>query len=342
MVKSRSVGTAVLAVATLLGAGASAGMLLRPAGVPYELQAAKDVTSVPVGHEDVTDERTVKIALVTSAAPPLILGLAGRVTSTACAPGTPLSSGQVVAQLNDTPVIALATSAPLYRDLAENAEGDDVKSLQRELARLGYQVETNGKYGPKTVAAVKKLQKAAGTAEPDGVLVAGRVLWLSAPSVVPETCELVQGSFVAPGQTFAKVPVRLTAVAVQSQPKNLTPGERVIDVFGVQGPLGADGKATDGEFLREVAAKPEYRALGEADKQADLTGTLTLKKPVPALKVPPGALFAVDGDSGCVQSGPAVHKVQIVGSRLGATLVKTAEPITTVELGSAITSASCG
>ncbi|MEU5257352.1 peptidoglycan-binding domain-containing protein [Amycolatopsis sp. NPDC021455] len=340
--KSRSVGTAVLAAATLLGAGASAGTLLRPAGVPYELQAAKEVTSVPVGHEDVTDERTVKISLVTSPAPPLILGLGGRVTSTACAPGTPLKSGQVVARLNETPVIALATSAPLYRDLAENTEGDDVESLQRELARLGHKIEADGKYGPKTVAAVKKLQKAAGIAKPDGVLVAGQVLWLSAPSVAPETCELVQGAFVTPGQTFAKVPARLTAVAVQAKPKNMTPGERIIDVFGVQGPLGADGNATDGEFLREVVAKPEFRALGDAEKPADLTATLILKKPVPALKVPPGALFAVDGDSACVQSGRTVHKVQIVGSRLGATLVKAAEPITTVELGSAITSASCG
>lgn len=341
MVKSRSVGTAVLAAATLLGAGAATGALLRPADTPYELQAAKDVTSAPVGREEVTDERTVKISVQRTPAPPLIIGLSGRVTSTACRPGAELKSGQVVARINETPVIALATASPLYRDLAEGAEGDDVKALQRELARLGNKVETNGKYGPKTTAAMKKLQKAAGVAAPDGKVAAGGVLWLSAPSVVPDTCELVQGAFVSPGQIFAKVPARLTAITVKSMPENIAAGERVIDVFGVQGPFSADGTATDPEFLRAVTATQEYRALEAAEKESDLTAILSLKEPVRALKVPPGALFAVEGDTGCVQMDGRALPVKIVGSRLGATLVSTDVPLTKVDLGSAITRNSC-
>ena len=340
---SRSVGTAVLAAAVLLGAGGMAGFLLRPSAAPAELQTAADLTSAPVGHEELTDERTVKISLKRSAAAPLLAGLAGRVTSTACRAGEPLESGRVVARIDATPLIALATSTPLFRDLAEGAKGDDVKALQRELARLGYPVTASGTFDARTTAAVKKLKKKSGMDSPDGTVVAGQFLWLPAPSVVPDSCELVPGAFTAPGQSFAKVPAALTAIVVSAMPAGVTPGPRLMRVFGVSGPLGDDGTATDPGFLAKVAVTREYRQAAESDKDAELTAVVTLKDPVRTLKVPPGAVFGVEGDSGCVQSEAKAYPVKIVGSRLGATLVTPREEAPSrVALGASITLKSCG
>jgi peptidoglycan hydrolase-like protein with peptidoglycan-binding domain len=342
-VKSRFAGTAVLAAVTLISTGGATGFLLRPATAPKELQAATEVTSAPVGREELTDERTVKISLKRSSAPPLVVGFGGRVTATSCKAGNALRSGQAVARINNTPLIALATSAPLYRDLSQGDKGDDIKALQRELIRLGYDVKANGTYDSQTSAAVKKLQKAAGVDSPDGKIAFGEILWLPAPSVVPDSCELVQGAYVSSGQTYAKAPAQLTAIVVDSIPPSTVAGERVMSVMGVTGPLNKDGSATDAKFLRKVAGTQEYRLVEASDKAPDLTAVIALKAPLQTLKVPPGALFGVDGDGGCVQSGAKAYPVKIVGSRLGATLVTPkGDAPADVNLGSSITLSSCG
>jgi len=339
----RSVGTAAIAAVTLLSTGGATAFLLRPAAAPAELRSATEVTAAPVGREELGDERTVKISLRRTAAPPLLIGFAGRVIATSCRPGEALTSGRAVARINDVPLIALATSAPLYRNLSSGSEGADVAALQRELARLGYAVTVTGEYGARTAAAVKKLKKASGVAKPSGSVDFGQILWLPAPSVVPDSCELAPGQYVSAGHTYAKVPARLVAVAVESKPPNAVAGARVITVMGVTGPLGKDGvTATDPALLRGIAATQEYRMLVASEKDEDLSAVVTLKDPLPALKVPPGALFAVDRDRGCVQSGEKAYPVKIVGSRLGATLVTMAgEAPRTVNLGRSLTAESC-
>lgn len=336
-------GTAVLAGVTLLSTGGATGFLLRPATTPETLQSATEVTSAPVGREELVDERTVKISLQKSSAPPLVVGFGGRVTATSCKAGKALRSGQAVARINNTPLIALATSTPLYRNLTRGDKGDDVKALQRELIRLKHMVNGSGTFDRRTAAAVKKLQQAAGVDRPDGTIDAGKILWLPASSVVPDSCELVQGAYVSSGQTYAKAPARLTSIVVDSMPRSAVAGERVIELMGVTGPLNEDGTATNAQFLGKVAGTQEYRLVEASDKEPELTAVITLKDPLQTLKVPPGALFGVNGDNGCIQSGAKAYAVKIVGSRLGATLVATTDDAPTdVNLGSSITLDSCG
>ncbi|HET9517045.1 MAG TPA: peptidoglycan-binding domain-containing protein [Actinoplanes sp.] len=338
----RIAGTAVLAAMTLIGTGSATGFLLRPASAPQELTAATEVTAAPVGRERLADERTVKVSLRTMAAAPLVVGFAGRVTASACRPGTPLRSGRPVARINATPLIALATTTPLYRDLSRGDRGRDVRALQHELVRLGRSTATDGRYGWSTEQAVRKLQKASGVADPDGKIAHGKILWLPAASVTPQSCELVRGASVSAGSTVAKVAPQLTGVSVTSMPANLTAGARRIRLLGVTGALRDDGTAGDPAFLRKVAATREYRLIQASGKEPDLTATISLHKPVETVKIPPGALFAVDGDTGCVQSGATAYRVTIVGSRLGATLVTLREPApASVALGSAVTATGC-
>jgi peptidoglycan hydrolase-like protein with peptidoglycan-binding domain len=337
------VGTAVLATVTLLSTGGATGFLLRPATAPRELRTATEVTSAPVGREEFTDEHTVKISLKKSPAPPLVVGFDGRVTATSCKAGEALKSGQAVARINNTPLIALATSAPLYRNLSQGDKGDDVKAVQRELIRLGYKVDAAGTFDRQTTVAVKELQKAAGVDRPDGTITSGQILWLPASSVVPDSCDLVQGAYVSSGQTYAKAPAQLTSIVVKSIPPNAVAGERVVQVMGVTGALNKNGTVTDAEFLGKVAGTQEYRLIEASDKDPELTAVITLKDRLQTLKVPPGALFGVDRDSGCVQSGARAYPVKIVGSRLGATLVApTGDAPAHVNLGSSISLNSCG
>ncbi len=332
--------TAVLAGLTLLGTGGATGFLLRPAPAPEQLRGAAEVRSAPVGQEQLTDDRTVKISLTRSTPPPLVVGLAGRVTSTSCRPGRALTSGQAVARIGDTPLIALATAVPLHRDLARGDKGDDVRALQRELRRLGRDVGVTGRYDKRTAAAVKAVQKAAGVAKPDGKLTTARILWLSAAQVTPTSCDLVQGGYASAGQAFGKAPARLTAVSAESMPAGLVPGDREIRVLGVAGPLGDGGTATDPAFLDKITMTPGYRLLEASGKDAELTATVALRTPIATAKVPPGALYGVDGAAGCVESGTATYPVTIVGSRLGATLVTGNVPAQ-VDLGADIAAEEC-
>jgi peptidoglycan hydrolase-like protein with peptidoglycan-binding domain len=342
-VKRRSARGVLLAGVILLGSGGALRLALTPAAAPAELQAAAEVTSAPVGREDLTDEHTVKVVVRQDPAPHLVIGSGGRVTASRCAPGKVLASGRVVARLDGTPLMALATSVPLYRSLGRGHEGDDVKALQRELVRLGYAVEVDGVFDLATLAAVKALQRAAGVDRPNGVIDPGKILWLPAPSVVPDACGLAVGAYVSPGHTYAEVPARLSSIVVESMPPNLVPGERNIRLAGITGPLDADGTATDAKFLDKVAGTREFRLVEETGKASDITATIELRKPIRTLKVPPGALFAVDRNAGCIQSGAQAYAVKIMGSRLGATLVVAkGEAPASVNLGSTITLNSCG
>ena len=327
----RFAGTAILAGLTLLGTGGATGFLLRPATAPEQLRAASDVTSAPVGHEQLTDERTVKISLVRSAPPPIVVGVAGRVTATSCRPGSPITSKATLARIGDTPLIALATDVPLHRDLAKGDKGADVKALQKALG-----VTVTGTYDRATANAVRKQLK-----RTDGTVAVGQIVWLPAESVTPTSCELIEGAYISSGQAYAKAPARLTAITTDSLPANLVPGDRELRVMGVRGPIGADGAATDEKFLGKVTESREYRMLEASGKDAELTATIALTEPLETAKVPPGALFGVQKDKGCVESGATAYPVTIVGSRLGATLVTGKVP-EAVDLGPAIEAQRCG
>lgn len=78
--------------------------------------------------------------------------------------------------------VAAPTAAHLGdRALRAGASGPDVKELQKALTSAGFQVETDGEFGPGTVQAVKRFQRAArlqtsGTVGPKTVLALKRAL----------------------------------------------------------------------------------------------------------------------------------------------------------------------
>lgn len=79
----------------------------------------------------------------------------GIVTRAGVRAGAAISSGDLVAVLDERPVFAMAGTIPTYRDLGPGAVGDDVKQLQISLAALGYyDYDADGKYEKGTARAV--------------------------------------------------------------------------------------------------------------------------------------------------------------------------------------------
>ncbi|MFC4561072.1 peptidoglycan-binding protein [Nocardiopsis mangrovi] len=336
----RSWTTALLAAAALLSAGAGAGYLLRPAEVPSGLAASGGQATAPVTVEEFADERTVQVAFQVTPASTLEIGLSGRVTTTDCAAGAELVSGEAVATIGATPLIALATEIPLYRDLEAGDRGGDVQSLQRELARLGYAVGDDGVFGRPTAVAVRDLLESAGVRDPEGEIASDQILWLPSPTSVLDACEAPLGMTVGGGAPFGTVPGGLDRIRVDAMPSGAVAGDRTIDVFGIRGPMSEEGEVTDRDFLDEVEDTAEFAEFMSAEEA--VTAEISLAEPLRALKVPPGAVFGIDGDSACVESDGTAHPVRIVGSNLGATLVVLDGPVPAdVSLGSAIRSDSC-
>lgn len=71
--------------------------------------------------------------------------------------GDDVRPGTVVAVVSDRPVIVVQMAVPMHRSLSPGDEGPDVGRLQYMLASLGYEVETDGRYGPVTQEAVRRL-----------------------------------------------------------------------------------------------------------------------------------------------------------------------------------------
>lgn len=312
----------------------------RPAAVPATLAAPATPRSVPVTVQTFPDERTVAVRLDVSPVAALAAPRSGRVTSTSCRPGVAVRSGTALARIDERPVLALHTSVPLYRTLSAGSKGPDVRALQAEARRLGHPVTVDGRFGPGTARAVKGLQKRSGMTDPKGSLDPADVVWLPSPSVVPDKCDAVLGAAVGPGTALATVPGRLTAVRA-SLPADAR-GARVLEVFGATARVPASGVVTAPAFLRAVEGSDDYASYLSSGATDKLTGSLRLAAPIRALKVPPAAVFGIEGDLACVESGARVIPVTIVGSGLGASLVTTtAAAPRSVDVGTAVSARTC-
>jgi hypothetical protein len=87
--------------------------------------------------------------------------------------------GRTLFKVDGTPVVLMDGTLPAYRSLAAGVDdGDDVRQLERGLARLGYDPGlVDDHYSSSTAAAVKRWQKAIGV-ETTGRVELGRVVFL--------------------------------------------------------------------------------------------------------------------------------------------------------------------
>ncbi|RUR01106.1 peptidoglycan-binding domain-containing protein [Labedella endophytica] len=317
----RALGAVLVAlvVAFAIGVGIAA-IVVAPAS-PQALETPDTITAVPVGVQPFDDARSVDVGFSLGSATTLTSPGDGRVTRFACAAGDSIRSGESLLAIDGSPVLTLSTRVPLWRDLVEEDTGDDVRALQQELARLGEPVTVDGILGTETLDALERRFRAIGDTEVLEAITAMRILWIPSPSVAIDACELGTGASVAVGEPLATLAAGLAAATVEQLPDDLVPGERVLVVDGERLPLTSDGIVTDTAALATLTSSSSLReaVLGEA---TSFTASMELAEPVDISVVPPSAVVAIDGATGCVVAGDVARPVDIVGSQLGQTLVR--------------------
>lgn len=269
--------------------------------------------------------------------PPRILapqGLTGTVTSVQVAAGDPISSGQVLLQVDGRPVVALATAAPLWRSITDDSTGPDVADLGAALADLGYldRGAVRERVLPSLKTAVARFGNDRGLAVPpdDAVLDASVLAWLPSDGfVVGEVPDDLVPASPAPGggQVLATGRSPLASATVVSPegagPDGPTPlpGPAVLVVDGKRLVLDAEGRAV--QHLDHLAALVEPGA-------ERITGVVReLAEALSTFRLPAGAVIVgVDGGT-CVlrPSGEIVRVVVVTG---GPGTVDVAEPVGTV------------
>lgn len=183
----------------------------------------------------------------------------------------------------------------------------------------------------------------------DGTLALADTMWIPENAVAVDEWTATTGSMVTGGTAIGKIPGALTKLTVKNGAA--VGQDRTISMYGVNGILPADStEITDAEFLRNVSASETFQSMDMQTKKAGLDATVALKEPLQVLRVPAGAVFGIDGSSGCIV--PKSHnasntpaKVTIVGSELGVSLVQTQDAdvsaIANVEIGSGLNGLVC-
>lgn len=333
-----------ISLVAAVSAGILGGLLLRPDTTPSEFQQAQDLQTVPVSTGTFADPRTVAVAFMTTPERTLQLGGSGTLTSSECAPGGGIISGSVVTRVDELPILALSTSVPLFRDLTAGDEGTDVIALRQELARLGFEVDPTGSYSPAVTRAVAKLQKQLGFPDPDGSLRRAEIAWIPETTVIAASCDGIVGNAIDPTTAFATIAGGLSNVRVGQDASTMKPipGERRLMLFGAAGLIDSDGAVRDPDFIRTIADSSEYKlSLAKSSQEHIQTGTSELVTPVDVFRVSPSAVFGIEGQTGCVQSGDEVVPVSLVGSSLGVTSFTSDRSLTTANIAASITAEGC-
>jgi peptidoglycan hydrolase-like protein with peptidoglycan-binding domain len=313
----------VLAVAAvgLVALGLVCGMLIAPAPAPRSLAANDGPRSLPVSTEQFDDVRSIRVTPVLTPEISLDVADSGRVTRSSCAVGSPIDSGSAPFTIDNRPVIALATSMPLWRDLSLRASGDDVLALQTELARLGYAVTLDAKFGKSTAAAVAAIQKLAGAAEPLGSLQAQSVMWLPSPQVLVGSCDVALGDRVS-AATLVTVAGSLAELKVTDDLQGAALGARALEYNGIEAMIDDDGRVLDPAFLLAIAASAELDFALSDQGSGDLALDSHLVEPVEVVIVPPASLFELEADgAACIIADGKPRSVRVVSSALGTTMI---------------------
>lgn len=315
------VGVAALAGIMLVALGAAAGVVVSTSATPASLGSAAPVELVPVSERELIDRRAVEVMLTIGGNTSVVTPTSGRVTAWSCAPGTDLTSGQSSLSVDGVRTLNLATAVPLWRDLEPGLSGEDVAALQSELARLGYRVTVDGTVGSSTLDATADLFALAGDPDPDrGAIRAARVLWLPATTATVSTCDSSTGGIVSAGEPVATLAGTLTDAAVARFPVDAVPGERILEIDGVGVPVDAEGRVASPEALTTIAGSDSFQQAVRGE-ESSLQGRLALATPVTVSAVPPGALYDLVGQTGCLLVDGLPAAVEVVGSELGQTFV---------------------
>ena len=191
--------------------------------------------------------------------------------------GRTLRAGDVAYRVDEEPVVLLTGPVPLYRELADGVDdGSDVRQLERNLRRLGYDPGTvNEEFTGYTEAAVEALQEDHGLDE-TGVVSAAQFVVLPEPIRVG-AAQADPGATLVPGTPTPLYDATSTRRVVTI---DLDPSDESLVEVGVGATVTLpDGSTLEAEVseVGTVATPAEAESESEeATAEATLPVTLTL------------------------------------------------------------------
>lgn len=321
--RPRSAGVLLLLLG--IGVGLSVGALLVPTRMPAALIAENGPDSfelVPVEYSDPTEATLILDGFGTFAASSRV---AGTVTRLKCVAGQELASGTSPLSVDGEPILALHLETPPWRSITFGTSGDDVRALQKELGRLGYEVDPSGTWREDTRRAVLEMLDSVGIKDNQGVLDPSMLVYLPSASETISKCNVRAGDTVEPGLTLLEFSPKPSLLELQWDEAGTASGDRDFVAGEVVVPLTSDLTVPQEQILTVVRLAQQSGVASGGDSNdsnvAKIEGKLVLRKPISAFQVPPPAVV-VDASHACVfDEDLAAHQVAIQGSGLGSTVI---------------------
>lgn len=251
------------------------------------------------------------------------------------APGQVVSEGQVLYQVNGSPVLLLYGQVPAYRSMSEGMSGPDVAELNSALIALGYapggQLRRSLDYfGPVTAAALDRLQSRLGVPQ-DGVLALGQAVFLPAEiRVTALGSGTVLGGTASPGAVVLSASSTTRVITIDldaGQQTEVSVGDRVtitlpdnqntpgtVSSVGTVATVPASGSASGQGSTATITVEvtpDDPAALGTLD-QAPVEVSITTASVPSTLAVPVDALLALAAKGGGEVGGG--YAVEVIGA----------------------------
>jgi len=235
--------------------------------------------------------------------------------------GATVRRGQTLFRVDNTPVVLLYGTLPVYRALGPGTEGDDVKQFERELRHLGFTgftVDTT--YSDSTAAAVKKWQTKLGLTQ-TGSVELGRIRYAAGEMRVA-TQKVAAGDSAPTGEAVLTMTAtaRVVTVNLDVSDQRLARKDTTVAV------TTPDGKKVGGTITKvatiidtsgqdpttkiEVTIALASPVKGFTDAAVDVNFTVAERKDV--LTVPVAALLAL------AEGGYGVQIVEAESTRIVA------------------------
>lgn len=341
-----TVSVFVLLAAVLVSVGLGGGFLLTRSRIPQSLRSSGDAGSMAVSPSSFDDSRSVQLTVTLGSSSTVTSPVSGTVTSSSCTANGTVSSGSAPFGVDATPILALHTATPLYRELSSGTRGDDARALNDALRALGYAAPDSDWFVWDSIAAYNALADSVGarklTADAGWRIDPSYFMWIPADTVTVSECKASVGQQVTAGMEMFVTGAAPVKASLPAKAQDMLSGDRLVSINGqdIAVPEGT-AELADQTAMAAVAGSGEFRlAQLSAGQSPGAGGTLSvtytwrLANPVEAVTVPPSAVYDAQGETACVVADGEPTPVRIIASQLGKTMVSPdgADAFTSVEV----------
>ncbi len=306
--------------------------------------AAAERTTTEVGPATIRPTFTAEGEAIYSPAGTVSAPAAGIITWLA-AEGASVSTNQVLARVDDQPIVLLTGEEPAYRGLATGDEGSDVHQLESALVELGFDpdgtVSVDELFTANTAAMVMRWQEEVGL-ESTGSVSEQSVVFVPVDTVLVRTHVSEVGATVGAGTALFDITTtqRRFTFAVSATDRSTIETGDVVDVrypdrSTIEATVTATSPAADGTSTVSAAISDptaEPTAIDVIPVSISWTGD----ESVAAQTVPTGAILRLDSGDYVVERQLTDGQTEFVSVEVGEQLGSTIEIIGDIAVGDVV------